>query len=120
MNQIDMDARKKQAEGCGCNGCKTELDYINMIEVLRDRVADRERFIATLEGAILKENRVVLELRAENERLRAALAQIADRENWMISQPDEYGGTNYEWIGDSGEAFDLAAAALAALAAVGV
>lgn len=53
------------------------------------------------------------ELRGENERLRAALTQVADRDNWWIGEPDEYGGTNYEWVGD-GEAFEIAAAALGA------
>lgn len=53
------------------------------------------------------------ELEAENERLRAALIPIAEHENWQISEADSYGGTNYEWIGDGGEAFEIAAAALA-------
>lgn len=53
------------------------------------------------------------QLRAKNERLRAALTPISEHWNWQISEADSYGSTNYEWVGDGGEAFEIAAAALA-------
>lgn len=55
----------------------------------------------------------IAELETENERLRAALTPIAEHWNWQVSEADGYGGTNYEWVGDGGEAFEIAAAALA-------
>ena len=49
---------------------------------------------------------------SENERLRSALTRFAERGNWQPGEPDAFGGTNYEWVGDDYEPFEMAAAEL--------
>ena len=79
---------------------------------LRVELGILHKAVDDLTGACADTGDVMQRLRAENERLRGALTRFAEHDNWRVGNPDSYGGTNYEWIGDDDEPFEMAAAAL--------